>query len=205
MISFLSYYPNENQLLQESEKRLLPTLRSTNTRHLLDVAIRNEAFSTVVIVATIDDTGVEDFMSKACDLCNNYMFGTLSCSLAVSDSSTKIAPVKNAIADLKYGCIMLNGWTGQSYGLFRLNWSGHPSEKLESIESGIGSVCNAMAFEHIEKSVCFHHVLMPCISTFANPTRRTLVISLLSRNWSWEFPRKREASKRCKNSLSQSR
>lgn len=119
-----------------------------------EYALRNEAFAPVLIVATIKDAGLEDFMKKAVDLGNNYMFGSLSCSLAVPASVDGSPVVEKAIADLHYGSIVTNAWSAQSYLLYALSWGAFTGESLDAVESGIGKVMNAFALPHVEKVVC---------------------------------------------------
>jgi len=126
-----------------------------------EYAFLNEAFTPVLIVATVAASESEDdkFMSKATKLSNDCLFGTLSCSIAVPASAEGSKDVERAVADLKYGATALNAWPGHSYLTWNLSWGGVAGESLEDVESGIGNVCNAMFFPNIEKSV----LRTPCV------------------------------------------
>ena len=124
-----------------------------------EYAFKNEAFCPVLVLATVTD---KDFMSKAVELSNDCCFGSLSCSMAVPSSVDGSPETEKAIADLKYGAIALNTWSGQSYVTFSNTWGGFYGETLDSVESGIGNVCNSMLIADAEKSV----IRTPCVHPF---------------------------------------
>ena len=121
-----------------------------------EYAFLNEPFAPVVTFATIDDEnkstskeGPGYFLDNAVDLCNNYVFGSLSCSMT-APSTIDSDLVEKAIAGLHYGSICVNIWTvaGYFYG-----WGGFPGEKLDAIESGNGVINNYLFLPHFEKCV----------------------------------------------------
>jgi hypothetical protein len=122
-----------------------------------EYALHNEAFLPVLVLVTMDDN---DFLSAAVNLSNQYMYGTLSCSLAVPSSVTNSSKIAKAIQDLKYGAIVTNGWAGHAYLTWSLGWGGIHGEHLDSVESGIGKVINCMMFDKIEKCV----LKTPCVT-----------------------------------------
>jgi len=83
-------------------------------------------------------------------VCNDYMFGSLSCSMTVKEETEE---VEKTIANLRYGCIGVNVWSGLIYGVTGFTWGAFPGEKLESIESGIGQINNFFMIPNIEKCV----------------------------------------------------
>jgi hypothetical protein len=120
-----------------------------------EYAFLNEPFAPVVTFATIDDeskTSSNDpsyFLDNAVDLCNNYMFGSLSCSMTVPPTVDSDL-VERAIAGLRYGTICVNMWSTAGY---YFGWGGFPGEKLDAVESGIGRIQNYLFFPHFEKCV----------------------------------------------------
>ena len=58
-----------------------------------------------------------------------------------------------AIADLRYGGIGINCWTGLNYGLVNATWGAFPGHPLDDIESGQGVVHNGLLLDHPQKSV----------------------------------------------------
>jgi hypothetical protein len=121
-----------------------------------EYAFLNEPFAPVITFATIDDEnesaandGPNYFLDNAVDLCNNYVFGSLSCSMTVPPTVDSDL-VEKTIAGLHYGSICVNMWTSAGY-LF--GWGGFPGEKLEAVESGEGVIQNYLFLPHFEKCV----------------------------------------------------
>jgi hypothetical protein len=112
--------------------------------------LRNEAFAPVLSVITLED---EDFLPKAVTLCNDYMYGTLSCTISYPAAAEGNSDIEQAIADLKYGAVNTNAWAAASFTIWSLTWGGVYGEFLDKVESGIGAVGNCMLFSKTEKSV----------------------------------------------------
>jgi hypothetical protein len=121
-----------------------------------EYAFLSEPFAPVITFATIDDeneTRTNDgpgyFLDNAVDLCNNYVFGTLSCSMT-APSTVDSDLIEKAIMGLRYGAVCVNMWSVAGY-LF--GWGGFPGEKLEAVESGNGVINNYLFLPHFEKCV----------------------------------------------------
>lgn len=67
---------------------------------------------------------VPEFLNAAADFCNGQVFGTLSCSMSIHPSTTRIhhRSFENFLGDLKYGSIVVNGSTGLGFGFCTLPW-----------------------------------------------------------------------------------
>jgi hypothetical protein len=127
-----------------------------------EYAFKNEPFCPVLCVCTI--TGVstpEGYLEAATALSNKVIWGRLSCTLMVHPETEKnsAAAVERAIADLEYGTVAINVWSAHSYSFESGVWGAYgggtpPLERIECVESGIGFVNNALAFDHVEKCVC---------------------------------------------------
>lgn len=120
-------------------------------------AFRNEPFCPVLTFATIksnassDDHHLTSYLDNAVTLCNDYIFGTLSCSISIPPKYERNPVVESAIANLKYGSIGVNLATIMAY---QFSWGGHPDKEcLDCAESGIGRVENYLFIPHVEKSV----------------------------------------------------
>lgn len=119
-----------------------------------EYALKNEAFTPVLIVATVrGSTTRDDFMAQAVEAANKYMYGSLSCTVIAPSSADGLPMVEKAVADLQYGAIAVNAWAGSAYLTFPLAWGGFPGETLDAVESGIGKVVNGYLLPHIEKAV----------------------------------------------------
>ena len=123
----------------------------------LDVgpALSNEAFCGILAEVNLDACSAPEFLKQAVPLCNDKIWGTLSCAMLV-DRKTLNAhenDVELAISDLRYGSIGLNAWPGVNFGLSCLTWGAFPGHTPERIVSGTGTVHNALMFDHPQKSV----------------------------------------------------
>src|SRR4029450_11098307 len=100
---------------------------------------------------------------------NNRLWGTLCAGLVVHPASTRDPRIANAveraIGGLRYGPVSVNAWSGLPFSFGTPPWGGHPSSRLEDIQSGQGWVHNTPMLEGIEKAV-FRHPLV----AFPKPT-----------------------------------
>ncbi|KNC78171.1 hypothetical protein SARC_09389 [Sphaeroforma arctica JP610] len=109
-----------------------------------EYAFQNEPFAPVFTIAYVED------LATGVDLCNNYIYGSLSCSMTARED---VAEVETAIANLKYGSIVVNAWSAFGFFATGLTWGAFPGESLESVESGRGQVSNLFFIDGVEKSV----------------------------------------------------
>jgi hypothetical protein len=65
----------------------------------------------------------------------------------------ELAALSAAIAQLRYGAIGINVWTGVMYCLGVFPWGAYPGNPLHDIGSGQGFVHNANLIDHPQKSV----------------------------------------------------
>jgi len=115
-------------------------------------AFKNEPFAPVLTVLSLkggNDTAA--FLSKATTIANEQLFGTLSATLILHPDTDKAAGEK-AVAALEYGSVVVNGWSALGHANY---WGGHPKEKLEAVESGLGFVNALLDVDRdcVEKSV----------------------------------------------------
>jgi hypothetical protein len=110
-----------------------------------EYAFRNEPFAPIVTIAYTDD------LPTAVQLANNYLFGSLSCTVVAPNSTTP--DVEQAIADLKYGTIAVNVWSAVGYLATGCTWGAFPGDRLEAVETGIGQIQNCFFIPNVEKSV----------------------------------------------------
>jgi len=120
-----------------------------------EYALENEPWCGVISVIDIDAHSAEEFLAAAVPFCNDHLWGTLSSVMLVHPKTEKAhaAAVNKAIADLRYGGVGVNNWTGLQYGLATPTWGAFPGHPLEDVVSGRGVVHNALLFDHPEKSV----------------------------------------------------
>jgi aldehyde dehydrogenase (NAD(P)+) len=123
-----------------------------------EYALKNETFGPVFAIATVRSSNKpKEFMDTAVDLCNNYMFGSLSITMTVPQHLQGDAMIEEAFTQLRYGTIVTNSWSAFSYNMRGLPWGAYPGEKLEDVESGIGSVHQYCFVQHVVKGVALFH------------------------------------------------
>jgi aldehyde dehydrogenase (NAD(P)+) len=86
---------------------------------------------------------------------NEQFAGTLGVNLIAHPRTIKElgATLDEAIAELRYGTIGLNVWTGVGFLTATASWGAFPGHRLDDVQSGIGTVHNALLLEGPERAV----------------------------------------------------
>lgn len=116
----------------------------------------NEVFAPAMSVRRIDDPDSEAFLRKAIGYANERLRGTLGANILIHPSTIrKIGRSKfeEIIAELRYGCIAVNAWTGLGFLLVQTPWGAFPGHTLDDVQSGIGAVHNTFMFDKPERTV----------------------------------------------------
>ena len=101
------------------------------------------------------------FLKWAPGYCNANLFGTLSCALWVDPRTQKAlgdgSAVEEAIENLEYGTVMLNGFGAVGYAQPNGVWGafnrGQTATTMRASDSGVGFIHNAFGFVAPEKQV----------------------------------------------------
>jgi hypothetical protein len=152
---FRQQYPNA-RVLGPSGPNVVPwTVIPNVPADAGEYALTREAFCGVLAEVSLDVSDAESFLAEAVAFANEHIWGSLSCVLLVDGHTRRRhrAAVERAIADLRYGGIGVNVWTGANFALGVPTWGAYPGNTLENIRSGRGVVHNTMLFDHAEKSV----------------------------------------------------
>jgi aldehyde dehydrogenase (NAD(P)+) len=114
-----------------------------------------EAFGGVLGETRLPGADARAFLANAVKLCNDKLWGTLGANLLIHPSTMKElgADFEAAIAELRYGCIAVNAWTGVGFLLAQASWGAFPGHRRNDIQSGQGVVHNALLFDRPQKSV----------------------------------------------------
>lgn len=126
-----------------------------------EYAFLTEPFCPLLTIVTLKGVATPaQFLTEAPRLANEHIWGRLSCTLVVhpDTEATMQAELVQAVGALEYGVVVLNCWSAMAYGFECGVWGAYaggepPLERLACVESGIGFVNNALAFDHIEKAV----------------------------------------------------
>jgi Aldehyde dehydrogenase family len=136
-----------------------------------EYALTEEAWCGVLAEVSLAATQVEDFLAQAVEFANGAIAGSLSCVVLIDPKTQRRhrKAFEAAIAQLRYGAIGINVWTGVMYCLSIFPWGAYPGNSLEDIGSGQGFVHNANLFDHPQKSVLrAPFCIFPRPSWFAN-------------------------------------
>jgi len=120
-----------------------------------EYALTHEAFCGVLAEVDLEASEPEEFLDEAVKFANDRVWGTLSCMITIDPKTAKkhAAALDRAIADLRYGGIAINAWSGVNYGFVSTTWGAFPGHTREEIASGTGSVHNTYLLDHPQKSV----------------------------------------------------
>ncbi|HEY8298807.1 MAG TPA: aldehyde dehydrogenase family protein [Candidatus Baltobacteraceae bacterium] len=121
-----------------------------------DAAFTTEAFCNVLAYVELPGDPAA-FLRAAVVFANDRLHGTLGANLIVHPATQRAMETEfeAAIADLRYGCIAVNTWTGVGYFIAETTWGAYPGHTLADIGSGIGVVHNAYLFDKPLKSVIY--------------------------------------------------
>ncbi|MEP6563004.1 MAG: aldehyde dehydrogenase, partial [Nakamurella sp.] len=86
---------------------------------------------------------------------NEDFVGTLGVNVIAHPRTVKYlgARFEAALADLRYGAIAVNAWTGLVFLTPACSWGAFPGHSLDDIQSGIGIEHNALLLADPERSV----------------------------------------------------
>ena len=113
-----------------------------------------EYFVPALGVVTLPGNG-QEFLDAAVEYANARLTGTLGANLLI-DPDTEAAlgdGFEHAVAELRYGTVAINTWTGVAFGIPTMPWGAYPGGTLEDVQSGIGVVHNALLLDDVERGV----------------------------------------------------
>ena len=153
---FTTQYPGSTQLGTVTDEGQLPwTVLEGVSDESGEYALENEPWCGIFSFVDLHATTAEEFLAAAVTFANERCWGTLSVNVLVHPKTEKQlgAAFDQAIADLRYGAISINCWTGLNYGLVNATWGAFPGHPLDNVESGQGVVHNGLLLDHPQKSV----------------------------------------------------
>jgi aldehyde dehydrogenase (NAD(P)+) len=112
-------------------------------------------FFAPAMVTTSLPGDAQEFLRRAVGFCNGALHGTLSVNLIVDPETRRQlgAAFDRAIAALRYGSIGINAWAAAAFLLPRAAWGAYPGHDYADVQSGIGTVHNALMFDKPLKTV----------------------------------------------------
>jgi acyl-CoA reductase-like NAD-dependent aldehyde dehydrogenase len=156
--TFLEHHPDAEQIGAKGKGHvpwtLIPHLDPSDAD---DICFNMESWCGQTSEVALGAASVVDYIDRAVEFCNERIWGTLACSIIVHPKSMKdpeIADaVERAIANLRYGAIAVNHWSGLVYAMVTPTWGAFPGHPVDDIRSGRGVVHNTYMFEKPQKSV----------------------------------------------------
>lgn len=108
------------------------------------------------VLGVVDAPGLgQAFLDAAVRIANDDLAGTLGANVLIrpEDRHALGAGFGRAIADLRYGTIAINAWTGLGFLLAATPWGAFPGGTIAAAGSGIGAVHNALLIDGAERTV----------------------------------------------------
>ncbi len=154
---FLEAHPDAHQIGDGGAGTMPWTIIRDVDADADDVCFREEAFCALTSETALDAESAPQFLARAVDFCNERLHGTLSMTILV-DPRTRRRPevsaaLERAVADLRYGTIGVNVWHAMGIMVGSTPWGAYPGHDPSDVQSGIGSVGNALMFARPQKAV----------------------------------------------------
>ncbi len=154
---FLHHYPDAIALGADGEGVVPWTALPDVPLRPGEYALCNEAFCGVLAEVDIDASDPGEFLQKAASAADECIWGTLTCVALVHPKTQKrfATELDEFIAQLRYGAIGVNIWSGAVFGIGDVSWGAFPGHTAQDIGSGRGTVHNMCLFDHPQKSVVY--------------------------------------------------
>lgn len=135
---------------------LIPDVDPTDTG---DICFTEEFFTATMATTSLPAPTPAAYLENAVEFSNTVLAGTLGANLLIDPRTLKAnrGALERAITDLRYGAIAVNSWTGATFALPRASWGAFPGHSRADIQSGIGTVHNALMFDRPERTVLWGH------------------------------------------------
>ncbi|MFG3224715.1 aldehyde dehydrogenase family protein [Kitasatospora sp. NPDC048194] len=157
-----AYYPGSDTRVERAVGAYPGALRLDGGRVLLTgldpadpgPALTAEYFGPVLAVLELPGDA-RQFLDEAVATANGRMAGTLGVNLIAHPRTIDSlgSALDRAIAELRYGTVALNAWTGAGYLTATATWGAHPGHTVDDVQSGIGVVHNALLLDGPERTV----------------------------------------------------
>lgn len=150
------YYPGASQRRASLAGAQTPlrTIKHVEADEIDNPAFTTETFSGVLACTELGGD-LHAYVHKAVAFANDRLHGTLGANLIVHPATMREHPelIDEAVAQLRYGTIGVNVWTGAGFLIPEAPWGAYPGHTLDEAGSGIGVVHNSYLLERTEKTV----------------------------------------------------
>ncbi len=117
---------------------------------------RTEVFAPAMSICQIKGEDAETYLRDAIELANDSLDGTLGANIIIHPATIRQIGRKRfeaLLAELRYGTIGVNAWTGVGFLLPQCPWGAFPGHSADDIQSGTGFVHNAFMFDRPERTI----------------------------------------------------
>jgi hypothetical protein len=155
---FLAAHPQADCLGEASDGQLPWTLvPDLDPEDADEICFKREAFCSLTGQTALLGEGVEDYLQRAVDFCNDTLWGSLCATLIVHPATLRdpalAAAVERAIARLRYGTVSVNLLAFYGTYFMVTPWGAPPGHEPCDIQSGMGKNFNFSMFERPAKTV----------------------------------------------------
>ena len=115
-----------------------------------------EVFAPAMSIHRLDAGDPEAFLRAAIAYANDRLYGTLGANILIHPATIKAIGAEKfeaIVAELHYGCIAINAWSGLGFLIAQATWGAFPGHTLTDVQSGIGFVHNSFMFDKPERTV----------------------------------------------------
>lgn len=117
---------------------------------------RTEVFAPALSTHEISGTDPEAYLIDAVRYANETLHGTLGANILIHpDTIRQIGQnrFEEIIAELRYGAIAINAWTGLAFLSTACPWGAFPGHTLKDVGSGVGFAHNTFMFDRPQRVV----------------------------------------------------
>jgi hypothetical protein len=116
----------------------------------------HEVFAPAMSTYKINLLDPEAFLRAAIAYSNERLHGTLGANILIHPSTIRQIGkqrFEEIVAELRYGTIAINAWTGLGFLMPQCPWGAFPGHTPEDVQSGIGVVHNTFMFDRPERCI----------------------------------------------------
>ena len=155
---FVAAHPGCRQTGMVAADRLPWTfITDVDPSNTQDICFQKEAFCALYAETALEASDIPAFLAAAVNFANEHLWGNLSATLVVHPAVLKdaqvAAAVERAVADLRYGMVLLNQYAGLGLFALTLPWGAYAGNDIYNIQSGQGFTCNTLMFDKPQKVV----------------------------------------------------
>jgi aldehyde dehydrogenase (NAD(P)+) len=122
-----------------------------------ETCFRDEFFAPVLAQTQLPGDDPASFLQNAVAFANDTLDGTLGANVIIHPQTLKAiaSEFDQALEDLNYGSIAVNGWNALAYLICQCPWGAARGHTLNDVQSGIGTVHNTYLLDNTQKSIVY--------------------------------------------------